>query len=575
MSLTLESKLKDILKKVGVTYEVSFSAPPKPEMGDLAFACFDIAKKEGKNPSDVATEIAQKLNACLLARQGNLTEIIKEVKAFGPYVNFYLDAGEVSELILGEVDKKDFGENNLGDGRKVMVEYPSQNTHKEFHVGHLRNVCIGSTLINLYKKSGYQVVPVNYINDFGSHVVKCLWWILKNYRTELINHKTIDNKQKWLGEIYAEASNYIKEHEAEVKPELDELQKKLEKRDKEIFKLFKETRQWSLIGFDKINKELGLQYKQIFLESEVKDWGQKVVDELLQKGIAKIGDGGAIIVDLNEYKLDIALLRKSTGAGVYMTSDLGLAEKKFTKYSVSESINITGAEQIFYFQQLFKVLELNGFKNKMTHIAYGLVTRPEGKMSSRLGNVILYEDLRDEVYEKIVMETKSRHTDWSEKKIKSNSLILTMAAIKFEFLKHEAAKNIVFDSKAATSFDGFTGPYVLYTVARINSLLKKSPFSLLKTKNFSLLKTDEEKRLSLFLEQYGSVVEKALENYNPSVIVKYCFDLAQAFNDFYTKHSVLSNDKDLVLARLALSELVQKVLIDALKLLSIETVEEM
>jgi len=575
MSSILELQLKEVLQKAGITGEINFSVPPKSEMGDLAFACFDIAKLKNQKPNDIALEIVNILKSIRQLADLNL-KLVEKVEAFGPYVNFFLNSGEVAKIIIEEANKKDFGSNNLGENKKVMIEYPSQNTHKEFHVGHLRNVCIGSTLVNLYKKSGYQIVPVNYINDFGSHVVKCLWWILKNYRTELLNHKTIDNKQKWLGEVYAEASSYIKEHEEEVKLELDELQKKLEKRDREIFKLFKETRQWSLAGFNKINKELGLQYKQVFLESEVKDWGQKVVDELLKKGIAKVGEGGAIIVDLNEYKLDIALLRKSTGAGVYMTSDLGLAEKKFTKYNVSESINITGTEQIFYFAQLFKVLELNGFKNKMTHIPYGLVTRPEGKMSSRLGNVILYEDLQSEVYEKIVTETKSRHSDWSEKKIKNNSLILAMAAIKFEFLKHEASKNIVFDVKVASSFDGFTGPYVLYTVARINSLLKKSPFNLLKSKDFSLLKNAEEKALLLLIGQYGEVIQKALENYNPSVLTKYCFDLAQSFNNFYTKHSVLSNDnKDLILARLALSESVKKVLVDALGVLAIETVEEM
>ncbi len=301
-----------------------------------------------------------------------------------------------------------------------------------------------------------------------------------------------------------------------------------------------------------------------------------MVDELLKKGIAQVGEGGAIIVDLGNYGLDIALLRKSTGAGVYMTSDLGLAEKKFKKYKVDESINLTGSEQNFYFQQLFKILELNGFKHKMSHIGYGLVTRPEGKMSSRLGNVILYEDLRDEVFSRMVEETQVRHSDWPKKKIEKTALILTMAILKFTMQKHEANKVITFDLKEATSFEGFSAPYLLYVVARINSLMRKSEIRNPKFETYKLLVASEEKKLLLMMGEYGGVVKKALENKNPSVIAKYCFDLAQAFNDFYNKHSVLSAENcELVGARLALCSAVRKVLIDALGLLTIEMVEEM
>lgn len=567
---SIEEKIKKVLHHAGVQGDMTFSQPPKPEMGDLAFACFDVAKKEGKNPVEMAKELSEK---CKL--QISKCKIIKRIEAMGPYVNFWLNAGEVAKLILGEVNKKNYSVNDLGKGKKMMIEYPSQNTHKEFHIGHLRNVCIGNTLVQLYKKCGFKVVPVNYINDFGAHVVKCLWYIQKFDKEKTI--RQAQGKQKWLGEMYAEASGYIKEHEKEVKPELDALQKKLEAKDREVMKLFRETRKWSFDGFKKIDKELGLKYKEIFLESDVKDSGQKVVDELLKKGIAQVGEGGAIIVDLGNCGLDIALLRKSTGAGVYMTSDLGLAEKKFKKYKVDESINLTGSEQNFYFQQLFKILELNGFKHKMSHIGYGLVTRPEGKMSSRLGNVILYEDLRDDVFAHMMEETQTRHQDWPKKKIEKTAWILTMAILKFTLQKHEANKVVTFDLKEATSFEGFSAPYLLYVVARINSLVRKSSICNLQSKiNFDLIKELEEKKLLLFLGEYGDVVKKAWENKNPSVITKYCFDLAQAFNDFYNKHSVLSAESgDLIKARIALCGAVRRVLVDALGLLTIETVDEM
>ncbi|MBU2542528.1 arginine--tRNA ligase, partial [Patescibacteria group bacterium] len=403
---TIEKQLKDLLKKVGITGEVEFTKPPNLEMGDVAFSCFGIAKKEGKNPAEVAKEKLEDFKF-----QISNFKLFNKVEAFGPYVNFYLNTAELAKLTLEEVSRKDYGSNNLGKGKKVLIEYPSQNTHKEFHIGHFRNVCIGNTIVQLYRANSYSMIPMNYVNDFGRHVVKCLWGIINSSKLG-VAHSDIynaENKQKMLGNIYVKSSNYISEHEDEVEHELNELQAKLEARDPEIMKLFKETRGWSIAGFRELMDEMKVQHDSIIYESDVKDRGQKIVDELIKKGIAIEGERGAIIIDLNEYNLDIALLRKSTGAGVYMTSDLGLAERKFTQYNIDESINITGTEQNHYFAQLFKVLELYGFKHKMIHIGYGLVNLPSGKMAARSGNVILYEDLRDEIFVNLKKETADRH----------------------------------------------------------------------------------------------------------------------------------------------------------------------
>jgi arginyl-tRNA synthetase len=561
-----EGELKQKLIEAGVRGDIVFSAPPKPEMGDLAFTCFGLAKEQGKNPVEVAKELAEAIGAKKIG-------IIANVKAFGPYVNFYLDIGILAKTVIGQIEKdKNYGANNIGQGEKVMIEYPSQNTHKEFHIGHLRNVCIGNTLVKLYEKSGYKMVPVNYINDFGAHVVKCLWWIMRQGKIDA----SIKNKQKWLGEMYAEASKYIKEREEEVRPELDGLQRKLEARDAKTMKLFKKTRKWSLDGFKKIHQELGVCHKVAWLENQVKDKGQKLVDELIKKQIATVGERGAIIVDLSKYDLDVALLRKSTGAGVYMTSDLALAEEKFKRFKVGESINITGTEQDFYFKQLVKILELSGFKNKITHIGYGLVNLPEGKMSSRAGNVVLYEDLRDEISKNLMEEMHARRSTWPKKKQIKVTNILTQAVLKFAMQQHEANKTIIFDIKQAISFDGFSAPYILYVVARINSLFKKSKVRLGKAIKYDLLQAPEEKKLLLLLATFGEVVEKGLKNYNPSVVTKYCFDLAQAFNEFYNRCPILNDaDKELSKARLCLCEATKKVLVSGLDLLTIKTVEEM
>ncbi|MEK7131557.1 MAG: arginine--tRNA ligase [Patescibacteria group bacterium] len=563
----VKKEIKNLLAVAGVKGQIELTTPPNPEMGDIAFACFNVAKEWKINPKEAADKIKEKI-------QTKKSKLVKRTEAVGPYVNFYLNAVEMAEFVLRQIDKqKDkYGDNKSGKGKKVLIEYPSNNTHKEFHIGHFRNVAIGNTLVRLYEKNGYKVYPVNYLNDFGNHVVKCLWGLLKFHK----NEKPPANKQKWLGDIYAEASQQVRDN-PEFGKEVAEIQKKLEEHDPELWPLFMETREWSIEKFEKIFKQLGVRHSAVFYEKDLKGRGQKMTDDLLLKGVAEIGEGGAVIVNLNKYNLDVAMLRKSNGAGLYLTSDLPLAVAKFKKFNADESIVVTGTEQNFYFKQLYKILEIIGFKNKLTHIGYGLVNLKEGKMSSRLGNVILYEDLHDEVYEKLKMESAQRHTDWSEKKINETAHILTMAALKFDMLKHEAAKNITFDTKEATAFDGFTGPYILYVVARINSILAKSKVKSQKSKvKYNLLDKPEEKQLLLFLAQYEEIVSEALRDYNPSTITRYCFDLAQQFNNFYNKHSVLNaENNNLIAARVQLCGAVKNVLENALNLLTIDSMEEM
>ena len=566
MEKYLHKGIIDALTEAGVTGDISLGKTKMVEHGDVSFACFVLAKEQKANPNQIAQEIAQKIDVSKF-------EEIEKVEVLGPYVNFYLSIPFIAREVMMAVikDGKSFGRNNIGNQKKLLVEYPSQNTHKEFHIGHLRNVCIGNALVQLKRKSGYEVLPINYINDFGAHVVKCLWGINHFYNGEVPEQNT----QKWLGEVYAKASTHIKDN-PELKDEINELQNKLESRDKEIWNLFIKTRDASLDGFKKIHDELKIEHITTLLESDVKDQGQKIVDRLLKEGIAEVGDGGAIIVDLSEYKLDIALARKSSGAGVYLTSDLALATKKFDEFEVDESINITAHEQNFYFKQLFKVLELAGHKKEMSHIGYGFVTLPEGKMSSRSGNVILYEDLRDQVATKLTKETTDRHADWSTQEVENLVSVMTQAVLKFTILKHEASKNIVFDFKEATSFEGYSAAYVLYVVARINSMIDKSQDIDISSLDLSLLSSQQEKDLLLFVSKYESVVLRATQDNNPSIITKYCFDMAQKYNDFYHHHKVLDpQNTDQSNVRLLLSRVVKDVLTDALSLLTIDTVQKM
>lgn len=567
----IEQQIIKLLQGAGVLIEddIKLSIPPKSEMGDFAFSCFDIAKKLNISPNDAANDVSKNITVD--------DSIVDEVKVFGPYVNFFLNTSKVGKIVIEEIKVKGekYGHNVHGENKKILIEYPSNNTHKDLHIGHLRNICIGNTLLNLYKANGYNPIAINYINDFGAHVAKCLWGIKKFHN----NEEPSGNKQKWLSSVYVEASNAIKDN-PEYKKESQELQKQLENKDKDIWELYLKTHKWSMDRFNEIFKELGVKHQKTFFEKDVKDDGQKVVDELLKKDVAKIGEGGAIIVDLSEFNLDIGLLRKSNGVGLYLTADLGLAlaKHKFVP-DIYESIHLTGIEQNFYFKQLFQILKLAGYNFKTTHIGYALINGPDGKkMSSRDGGVMAYDELFNNIFSAILKETKKRHIDWTDKKIEDTAKSIAFAVIKFDFLKHESTKAINFDPKSAISFDGFTGSYILYAIARINSILRKSKESNVEIENvdYNNLIESEEKQLCILMNNFASVIKKSFTQYNSSSIAKYVFDLAKMYNDFYNKHSVLSADtKEKIIARLELSQSVRDVLKRGLKLLSIDSIDEM
>ncbi len=561
------SEIKKILNQAGVEGEIELTSPPNPEMGDFAFACFGVAKVWQMNPVEAAKKIQSQL---LLTPHALLTKVV----VMGPYVNFYFNSGKVADIVIKEILKK--GKKYGVQAKKkerVMVEYSQPNTHKEFHIGHLRNVCIGSSIVNIFKHSGYKTIGANYIGDIGAHVAKCLWYIETYKKDDL---RKVSNPGKWLGQMYAEASQKI-EAEPDLKESVAEVQRKLESGDKYWLGLWKKTKKWSMQEFKGIYKQLGVDFDEWFFESEVEKPGKEMVAYLLKHGIAQRGEGGAVIVDLNSFGLDIFLILKSDGSSLYATKDLALAALKFKKFRIDKSIYVIDNRQRHYFMQLFKTLELMGWKKDVAFLGYDFVTLPEGAMASRKGNVVLFNDLLADVESSVVRETKERHSDWKEKNIKDVARKIALAAIKFDILKHPIDKVIVFNKEEALSFEGFTGPYILYVVARINSMLSKANSkSKIANHKFELLDKSEEKQLVLWLGKYEEVVKKALAEYNPSVITRYCFDLAQAFNNFYNNCSILKAEtKDLMFARLSLSMATKNVLESALGLLTIDTVEEM
>lgn len=548
--------------------KLEITVPPDSKLGDFAVPCFYLTKLWRRSPNQIAKELAAKIKPAGL---------VKTVQNIGPYLNFFIEPKILNAEVLKEIQKakNNYGRLNLGK-EKIMIEFSQPNTHKEFHIGHLRNAVLGQSLVNLMRVSGYKVIPVNYIGDIGAHVAKCLWALEKYHQQDKLpapRQGGPENKGKYLGQIYTEA---VKKTEAseKFKKEADEVLQKLEKGDKKWLALWQKTRKWSLAEFNNIYKVLNIEFEEVFYESEMEKPGKKIVAELLKKGIAEKSEG-AVIVDLEKYNLKSFLLLKSDGSSLYSTKDLALAELKFKKYKIDKSLIVTDSRQSFYFQQLFKTLELMGLKKPLVHLPYEFVTLKEGTMSSRAGQVILFEDFLAQVKAQAEQETKKRHHNWPEKKIKKIAGKITLSAIKFNLLKVGNNSIIEFDIDEALSFDGFSGPYLEYTLSRISSVFKKAKSKLGAKIDYSQLKTDLEKELILKIAVFPEVVGEAVKDYASSEIAKYLFELAKLFSNFYQTLPILSAEKEMSQARLNLIGAIRQVLINGLELLGIEAMEEM
>jgi arginyl-tRNA synthetase len=537
--------------------------PKNPELGDLAFPCFRLSAKFKTSPQNIAKDIAAKLPKL---------KSIKRVQIVGPYINFFLSSSNLAESVLTEVykAKADFGA-GAKKTEKVMIEFSQPNTHKSFHIGHLRGTSLGDSLVKIEKFYGYPVVAANYIGDIGAHVAKWIWFYTKFYK----NKAPKKNIGKWLGKMYADATKKYESHE-KYHEEVAEILKKLETGDKKLVKIWKQTRKLSLDVFAEAYKELGINFNITFYESEVEKSGKNIVSELLKKGLAK-KDQGAIIIDLEKYGLDIFLLLKSDGSSLYSTKDLALAKLKFEKYKINKAVNVVGAEQTHYLKQLFKTLELMGFKQakKCHHLAYGLVLLHGKKMASRAGEIVSFEDLFKQAKENALEEVWSRNQKMHDATAERIAEKIALAALKYSMLKQSSEKTIDFDFERALAFEGDTGPYLQYSLVRAKKILEKVKLRPKLDVDFTLLKTEEEANLTKQISNFKEIVAKAAEQYSPNIIANYAYELTQVFNTFYEKCPVVKADAKTRAARVLLVWAFAQTLKNALKLLGIEEVEVM
>lgn len=511
--------------------------------GDLAVPCFKLVK--GEDPASISKKFEKELSGKI--------KYIREVKALGPYLNFYVDWSVFGKDVLKAVDK------NYGRGNKkgkIMVEFAHPNTHKGFHIGHVRNICIGESLSRILEWEGYEVVRANYQGDVGPHISKVLWG-LKNLN--LVPPKGVVERGKWLGKVYADACKKIKEEgkEGEIKKITSEMYEG--KLDKKTMQLWKETREWSLKYFDRIYKDFGVKFDRLYFESELAEKGKEYSLKLLKMGIAKKSEG-AVVVDLTRKGLGVVVLLTKEGYALYTAKELGLAELEYGEFNPDRIIHVVAVPQTLFFKQLFELQKYikPEWSERNYHLSYELVDLKGEKMASRLGNVVLYDDLIERIQEKVMKHTNS-------KKIAKK---IAMAALKYGMLKHDNNRKILFDWRAALEITGNTGTYLQYTYARASSILRKGGEG-----RIGVLNEEKEIELLKKIAMFPEVIRKAASELKPNHIAGYLHEISEQFNSYYQTVRIIGSKKEK--ERLALVKKFRCVLKIGFMLLGIDPVEKM
>ena len=533
--------------------------PKSSEMGDIAFPAFSLAKVERKAPQAIASEIAEKI----------VTAGFEKVVATGPYINFFLDKAAISNDILRAViaEKADYGQQDIGHGQNVTLDMSSPNIAKPFSVGHLRSTVIADALGHIYSKLGYKAIRINHLGDwgkqFGMLIVAYKLWGDK----EAIEANPIDELLKLYVRINAEADE---------NPELDEQArqwfKKLEDGDQEALDLWQWFRDESLVEFNRIYDKLDVSFDYFHGEAFYNDKMDEGIQILEDKNLLQESKG-AQIVNLEKYDLPPALIKKSDGATLYITRDMATAMYRHRTFNFAKNIYVVGQEQSHHFKQLKAVLKEMGFdwSDDMIHVSFGLVTKNKKKLSTRKGNIIRLEPTLDEAEARALTQIEAKNPGLENKEAVAHAV--GVGAVKFYDLKTDRDNGYDFDLEAMVSFEGETGPYVQYAYARIQSILRKAEFVPASDANYALNDAESWDIIKL-LQDFPSIIQRAAEKYDPSVVAKYAINLAQSFNKYYAHTRILDENPERD-SRLALAYATGIVLKEALRLLGVDAPEKM
>lgn len=552
----INSKVDLEVEKIEQLIEI----PPKPEMGDYAFPCFQLSKIMRKAPNMIAEDLKNQLSS----------EGFEKIENLGPYINFFVDKKEFSKNTIEKIlkEKDDYGKSNIGEGKTVCVEYSSPNIAKPFHVGHLFTTAIGNALYKMFKAEGYNTVGINHLGDWGTQFGKLISAYKRWVDEEALEKNPIDELLRI----------YVKFHkEAEKDPSLEDegraYFKALESGDEEAHALWKRFRDLSLKEFQRVYDILGVKFDSLAGEAFYNDKMDAVIDMLKEKNLL-VESNGAQVVMLEDYNMPPCIILKGDGASIYATRDLAAALYRKKTYDFYKSIYVVGTPQALHFKQVFKVLELAGkdWAKDCIHVGFGLVKFADRKLSTRNGEIVLLDDLLNQSITKTADIIKDNESIENKEEVAKK---IGVGAVIFTYLKNSREKDIVFDWNEILSTEGETGPYVQYAYARAKSILRRAE-NVSATVDYSKLNSKEEFELIKTLESFNKYILLALDKLEPSVLTRYVIEVAKEFNRFYNAHSVLNlEDEVLKATRLKLVEASSQVIKNGLALLGIDVVEKM
>ena len=543
----------------------------------ISTSFFQLAATEARQ-SQIKINIparAQEIAAKIANYLGKPTGFEK-IEAVKGYLNLYFSSAEYAQRVIDGVleSGKQYGK-CAARGERVMVEFSQPNTHKAFHVGHLRNVILGDAICNLLESGGFEVVRANYIGDIGLHVIKWLW----NYKKYHDGEQPTENVTRWMGDLYSEADQRYSD-EPEVEAEVRALFARWHRRDPEVVALWEKTRQWSLQGFNQIYEKLGVRFDQLYFESEMEEPGIELVHELIERKIARDErPDGAVIIPLDEIlgfeeKYRVLVILRSDGTSLYSTKDLPLAIKKFEEHHLDRSIYVIDVRQSLYLQQIFKTLELMGYSwaKDCYHLAYEIVNLPGNvTMSSREGTVVLLEDLINEATNRALEIVKVKNQELSLAVQQEIASTVALGAIKYSMLSRDNTKIVTFDWDAALDFNGQAAPYIQYAAVRANSILKRVEGNIPECLRPEYELGEMEIELIDLISRLPNEIERAANEYKLLYVANYSYELARAFNNFYNRCPVLQADEPVRCFRLRLVAAARQAIANSLLVMGIHT----
>ncbi|MBO5855443.1 MAG: arginine--tRNA ligase [Alistipes sp.] len=571
----------------GVSDNLQIQKTRKEFEGDYTVVVFPLLRASKKSPEATATELGEKITST--------TPEIKSFNVIKGFLNLVVDSSFWSARFSEIIATENFGMAEPS-GRTIMIEYSSPNTNKPLHLGHIRNNLLGYSVATILKANGHNVIKVNLVNDRGIHICKSMlaWQLYGGGETpqssgmkgdHLVGKYYVEFDKHYKAEVKELVAGGMSEDEAKKKAPImlqaQEMLRKWEAKDPEVYSLWETMNGWVYEGFDVTYKALGVDFDKVYYESQTYLLGKSLVEDGLQKGVFFRKEDNSVWIDLEADGLDQKLLLRGDGTSVYMTQDLGTALSRFEENSLDDMIYVVGNEQNYHFQVLKLVLKKLGYEwsDNIFHLSYGMVELPEGKMKSREGTVVDADDLiADMVGTAREMSQELGKLDGvSEQEAAAICEMVGLGALKYFILKVDPKKTMLFDPRESIDFNGNTGPFIQYTHARIRSILRKAEESGVTTAGYDKAELlPEEIELIKALSEYPATVRVAGQQFAPSVIAAYAYDLAKQFNGYYHDHSILKEEREEVRAlRLMLASEVARVIRSAMALLGINVPERM